>query len=145
MSGVLPKATHAEHVIPLNESSPLTEIESLPPGPYFAQITQSAISLFRACRIYVDPARSFYYRVLQNTDGTFDVLSSMSPLTNGGATVIVPSRLYYPAPTDLKPLSGVRVGLKDLYHLKGLKTGAGDSAYFNLYAAANSTAVSIQH
>lgn len=145
MSGVLPKASHAKHVIPLNKSSPLTEIASLPSGPYFAQVTHSAVSLFRAYRIYADPAGSFYYGVLQNTDGTFEVLSSMSPLTNGGATVAVPSRLYYPAPTKQKPLSGVRVGVKDLYDLKGLKTGAGNRAYFNLYPAANSTAVSIQH
>lgn len=123
----------------------LEAISQLPPGPYFAQISPRSISIFKAFRVYADPAAAFYYGTIEDGDGTFQVLSSTSPLTNGGATIAVPSRLYYPAPTADKPLSGVRVGVKDLYDLEGLKTSAGSRAYFDLYSPANSTADSIQH
>ncbi|CRG91694.1 Glutamyl-tRNA(Gln) amidotransferase subunit A, mitochondrial [Talaromyces islandicus] len=145
VSGATSKKPLAGNTIPLSKSSPLSEVESLPPGPYFAQVTDSAVSFFRAYRVYADPARAFYYGVLQQSNYAFEVLSSTSPLTNGGATIAVPSRLYYPAPNKQKPLSGVRVGVKDLYNLKGLKTGAGNRAYFSFNPAADDTAESIQH
>ncbi|KXJ88907.1 amidase signature domain-containing protein [Microdochium bolleyi] len=123
-------------------------LDKLPPGPYLAQVSPGGIlSLFRTYRVYADNAGAFYYGVLQKPDGSFEVLSSASPLTNGGgaAAVAVPSRLYYPAPSTEKPLSGVRVGVKDLYDLKGLKTSAGSRAWFDLYSPANATAPSIQY
>jgi len=122
--------------------------ESLAAGPYFAQVLPGGILIvYKAYRVYADNAGAFYYGVIQQTDGSFEVLSSASPLTNGGgaAAVAVPSRLYYPAPSIDKPLSGVRVGVKGLYDLKGLKTSGGSRAWFELYEAANQTAQSIQY
>ncbi|KAH7041373.1 amidase signature domain-containing protein [Microdochium trichocladiopsis] len=121
---------------------------SLAPGPYFVQVSPGGIlTVYKAYRVYADNAGAFYYGVYQNHDGSFDVLSSASPLTNGGgaAAVAVPSRLYFPAPSVEKPLSGVRVGVKDLYDLKGLKTSGGSRAWFELYEPANATAKSIQY
>jgi len=57
--------------------------------------------------------------------------------------VAVLSRLYYDITPEL-PLAGVRLGVKDLYNLKGLTTGAGSRVYYDLYPEANATAPSIQ-
>lgn len=127
------------HAVEAN--SPLSD---LPAGPFFAQLSHGFISVYKAYRVYSDPAGAFYYGVIQDQSGAFEVLSSTSPLTNGGATVAVPSRLYYAAPSPELPLSGVRIGVKDLYDLDGLKTSAGSRAYHSLYAPATKTAESIQ-
>ena len=58
-------------------------------------------------------------------------------------TVGVPSRLYYRA-TPERPLAGIRLGVKDLYGLQGVKTGAGSRAYYDLSSEANVTAPVIQ-
>ena len=46
--------------------------------------------------------------------------------------VAVPSRLYYKA-TVTKPLAGLRIGIKDIFHLKDVCTGGGNRAYRSLY------------
>ncbi|KAI0161336.1 amidase signature domain-containing protein [Xylariaceae sp. FL1272] len=130
----------------VDSSSTAKELSRLPRGPYFAQVTRTLIYIFKAYRVYPDPAGAFYYGLLEQEDGSFEVLSATSPLTNGeGATIAVPSRLYYAAPSEEKPLSGVRVGVKDLYDLKGLRKSAGSRAYFDLYEPALATAPSIQY
>lgn len=55
----------------------------------------------------------------------------------------VPSRLYY-SPTPEKPLAGVRVGIKDIYNIRGIKTGAGSRAYYDVSDEANATAPAVQ-
>ncbi|KAI1325914.1 amidase signature domain-containing protein [Xylariaceae sp. FL0255] len=133
-------------IVAIDATSPLAALSHLPAGPYFAEITRVSISIFKAYRVYPDPAGSFYYGVLQQADGTFEVLASTSPSTNGeGGTVAVPSRLYFSSPSAKQPLSGVRVGVKDLYDLKGLRKSAGSRAYFETYGPANETAPSIQY
>lgn len=47
-------------------------------------------------------------------------------------TVAVPSRLRYTKSLD-KPYAGVRLAVKDIMHLKGLKTTGGSRAYRDLY------------
>ena len=146
VSTTSPKRATQAQVITLDPTSPLAALSHLPPGPYFAEIDQVSISIFKAYRVYPDPAGSFYYGVLQQPNGIFEVLSSTSPSTNGeGGTIAVPSRLYYSPPNAKQPLSGVRVGVKDLYDLKGLRKSAGSRAYFETYGPANETAPSIQY
>ncbi|TKA76728.1 hypothetical protein B0A49_01173 [Cryomyces minteri] len=43
-----------------------------------------------------------------------------------------------------KPLAGVRLGVKDIYNVKGLRTSNGNRAWYHLYPAATASAVSIQ-
>ena len=59
------------------------------------------------------------------------------------AAVPVPSRLYY-TPTDDQPLAGVRFTAKDVYHVKGVKTGAGSREYFKLYPEQEKSSPSVQ-
>ncbi|KAK7715941.1 hypothetical protein SLS57_006692 [Botryosphaeria dothidea] len=44
----------------------------------------------------------------------------------------------------LQPLAGVRIGIKDLFDLKGMKTSGGNRAYFATVQAANETAPAVQ-
>jgi len=47
-------------------------------------------------------------------------------------TIAVPSRLYFNQ-TDEKPYAGLRIGIKDIIDLKGLRTGASSRAYTQLH------------
>ena len=75
-------------------------------------------------------------------------------------SVAVPSRLYY-TPSSDKPLAGVssrksfadthltelqklRLGVKDIFHLKGLRTSGGNRAFHDLYPPRNATGSALQ-
>ncbi|KPM46032.1 hypothetical protein AK830_g410 [Neonectria ditissima] len=57
--------------------------------------------------------------------------------------IAIPPRLYS-TPTDEKPLAGLRLGVKDIYHVNGVATSGGNRACFYLYGAQNNTAPAIQ-
>ncbi|KAK6610825.1 glutamyl-tRNA amidotransferase [Botrytis cinerea] len=59
------------------------------------------------------------------------------------STIGVPSRLYY-TKTAEKPLAGVRLGVKDIYDVAGIKTSNGNRAYYELYPPANFTGPAVQ-
>lgn len=86
----------------------------LPPGPYFASISNTIVSLFEAWRLYEDVDRAFFYGTVPGENGAYEYLPSLLPGSNGVAAIGTPSRLYYPKSVD-KPLNGVRVAVKDLY------------------------------
>ncbi|KAF1994728.1 amidase signature enzyme [Amniculicola lignicola CBS 123094] len=117
---------------------------SLPAGPYFLVVAGEFYSVYKAYRLYRDENFSFYYGLIDDQEGGFKVMSGIHPATDGAPTIAVPSRLYYAAPSPEKPLNGVRLGVKDLYDIKGLKTSMGNRAWFSLYPPANETAVSVQ-
>ncbi len=58
-------------------------------------------------------------------------------------TVAVPSRLYFKRTGD-KPFAGMRIGVKDIIDLKGLRTGASSRTYTQLYGPRDSNAVAVQ-
>lgn len=68
----------------------------------------NAWNIYKAYRLYSDVNFAFYYGVIEN-EGGFEVVSAAHPITDGSATIAVPSRLYFPPPSIEKPLSGVRV------------------------------------
>lgn len=87
-----------------------SEIQSLPEGPYFLSATSDGLAVYKAYRMYVDDHGAFYYGVVQNEPEDFTIMAAIHPeASDGSATIAVPSRLYYSAPTEDKPLSGVRV------------------------------------
>jgi len=53
--------------------------------------------------------------------------------------VAVPSRLYFTKSKE-KPLDGVRIAIKDMYHLNGLRTSVCNRAYHDLYPPQSETA-----
>ncbi|UPK94436.1 hypothetical protein LCI18_005371 [Fusarium solani-melongenae] len=88
-------------------------------------------------------AGAFTQSLLQRPDGRFQTLSAQIPAT-ASITIGVPSRLYF-TPSKEKPLAGVRVGVKDIFALAGVKKSNGNRAWYGLYPPANQTATAIQN
>ncbi|KAK0128233.1 hypothetical protein ONS95_000211 [Cadophora gregata] len=108
-------------------------------GPYFAQ----GKDLYQAWKMYPDTSEAFYLSTIADpsVDSSyipFDV-SVFAPVN----TIAVPSRLYF-SPDDAKPLHGVRVAVKDIYNLKGVKTAGSSRSYRELYPECTESASSVQ-
>ncbi|KAI0669701.1 amidase signature enzyme [Trametes maxima] len=114
--------------------------KTLPSGPYFLEPATGHI--YEAYRLYNDENQSFLYGTIPDGQGGYQILSAHVP---GAATesIGVPSRLYF-TPTPEKPLAGYRLAVKDIFDIKGLRTGCGNRAYFNHYPPKERTAPAIQ-
>ncbi|PYH94503.1 amidase signature enzyme [Aspergillus ellipticus CBS 707.79] len=115
------------------------ETTSVPSGPYF--IEQTTGKLYPVYRLYSDFAGAFNQPLLQKADGTFQALSAQVAGV-ASATVGVPSRLYYTRTAE-KPLAGVRVGIKDIYSLSGVRQSNGNRAWYYLYGENNATGTAV--
>ncbi|KAF6793735.1 glutamyl-tRNA(Gln) amidotransferase [Colletotrichum sojae] len=114
------------------------ETEKIPEGPYFLSASGG---IHRTLRLFSDSQAAFSESVYVDTSGGHSVLPANLP--GGGLAIAVPSRLYYKA-TPQKPLAGVRLGVKDIFDISGIKTGNGNRAWYNLYPPANQTAPAVQ-
>jgi hypothetical protein len=119
---------------------PLAAGSGVPSGPYFLETATGFV--YQAFRLYDDFAGAFIESLLQNPEGTFQPLSAQMP-GSASLTIGVPSRVYF-TPTAAKPLAGVRVGVKDLYSLAGVKNSNGNRAWYGLYPAHTTTCLVIQ-
>ncbi|KAI8245846.1 Amidase 1 [Colletotrichum sp. SAR 10_99] len=140
LAGAGPKSRYARG----NTTSavlPLSKLASIPSGPYFLDTTTGEVH--QAFRLYPDFAGAFSESLLQTPEGTFQTLSAQVP-ASASLTVGVPSRLYF-TPTPEKPLAGVRVGVKDIYSLAGVKGSNGNRAWYGLYPPAAKTGIAIQN
>ncbi|KAJ5177641.1 Amidase [Penicillium coprophilum] len=122
------------------KSKTVTSSSILPPGPYFLDPSTGAV--FEAYLLYSDVMGSFTQGLISVGDSAYDVLPA-SLQGYASLTIGVPSRLYY-TKTAKKPLAGVRLGVKDIYDIKGVKTGCGNRAYYETYPVADSTGPAIQ-
>ena len=108
-------------------------------GPYFVSTTGA---LYQAYLLYSDFAGAFTQPLIPNTDGTYAALPAAIPGIQAPA-VAVPSRLYFTATTKA-PLAGIRLGVKDIYDVAGVKTSDGNRAIYGLYPPKTINAVAIQ-
>lgn len=126
-----------------NASSGTTVITSyggdLPSGPYFVDGSSGAV--YQAYRLYSDTIGAFTETAIGNGDGTYSVLPANIPGQH--LAVAVPSRSYF-TKTAAKPLAGVRLGVKDIYDIAGIRTSNGNRAWYHFYPPANVTAVAVQ-
>jgi len=109
-------------------SSSLGPLAPLPLGPYF--LDSATGQVFQAWRLYSDYIGAFLETLIPSTNGSYSVLPANLPDQN--LAVAVPSRLYY-TKTAAKPLAGVRLGVKDIYDVAGVKTSNGNRAWYNFY------------
>ncbi|KAK0252698.1 hypothetical protein LTR54_009003 [Friedmanniomyces endolithicus] len=117
----------------------VTNGTALPQGPYFMT---SAGAIYQAWRLYSDFAEAFTETLIPAADGSsYDVLPANVPGQN--LAVAVPSRLYF-TKTAAKPLAGVRLGVKDIYNVAGVRTSDGNRAWYHLYPPATANALPIQ-
>ncbi|KAG6355030.1 hypothetical protein INS49_004111 [Diaporthe citri] len=116
-----------------------SKTSNLPKGPYLLAIATG--NLHPVYRLYNDFAGAFNEALLSNPDGTFQTLSAKIP---GSATLTigVPSRLYYET-SKSKPLAGVRVAVKDIFSLAGVKRSNGNRAWYHLYPPSTTTGTAI--
>lgn len=113
--------------------------KALAPGPYFIN---AAGNVYEAWRLYSDLQGAFTESAIANGDGSYSVLPA--GVMGQKQAIAVPSRLYF-TKTAEKPLAGVRIGIKDLYDIKGLRTSNGNRAWYWLYPPANNTAPPVQN
>ncbi|CAI7673659.1 unnamed protein product [Penicillium viridicatum] len=115
-------------------------LHDIPKGPYF--YSPQTGDIYQAFRLYPDHQLAFTEAALSDGVGGFKPM----PATSSGAmtkSVAVPSRLYY-TPTSTKPLAGLRLGVKDIFDLKGLRTSGGNRAFYDLYPPRNTTGPALQ-
>ncbi|KAG9254379.1 amidase-like protein [Emericellopsis atlantica] len=98
-------------------------------GPFFF----SCNGMFRVFRLYPDTHDAFVTSVIPSLADR-NTYQSISASAYGQRTkcVAVPSRLYFKRTKEL-PLAGIRLSVKDVFHLKGVVTTNGNRAYESLY------------
>ena len=109
------------------------------PGPYFVS---SSGELYQAYRLYSDFEGAFTQPLVPNSNGSFAALPASIAGIQSPA-VAVPSRLYY-TKTPNKPLAGIRLGIKDIYDVAGVRTSDGNRAYYALFPPRTANAVAVQ-
>ncbi|CAG5156554.1 uncharacterized protein ALTATR162_LOCUS4351 [Alternaria atra] len=115
----------------------------LPAGPYLASVEEGSVSFATVYRLYPDTYRTFLFGAYDSNDGqdNHNPLGVFLPKF-WDPMVPVPSRIYYW--DDDRPLAGERVGIKDLYDVKGLQTSGGSQAWARITPVSNGTAPSVQ-
>lgn len=116
-----------------------TSTSELPPGPYFIS---AAGQVYEAWRLFSDVQGAFTESTIANGDGSYSVLPAGT--VGQKLAIAVPSRLYFTKTAD-KPLAGVRIGIKDIYDIKGLRTSNGNRAWYWFYPPATNTAPPVQN
>ncbi|KGQ03156.1 Amidase 1 [Beauveria bassiana D1-5] len=113
---------------------------SIAPGPYF----YSRRGLFWAWKLYKDDHEAFVLSTIPSQQDT-NVYQSLNASALAATTlcVAVPSRLYFEKTPNL-PLAGLRIAIKDLFHLNGVPTGCGNRAYRSLHPTSNVTTDLVQ-
>ncbi|RDW58283.1 hypothetical protein BP5796_12213 [Coleophoma crateriformis] len=118
---------------------------TVPNGPYLVYVHNEQTILGPVYRVYYDEYQAFMSGVLPNgTDGAYRYanINTMSDSTLG---IPVPSRLYsLNSTTASKPFNGIRITVKDIINVEGVKTSNGNRAWFKLYDAVNATAPAVQ-
>ncbi|KAF9266107.1 amidase signature enzyme [Marasmius fiardii PR-910] len=140
-----------------------------PPGPY--AYSKSTESLHKVYRLYADEYDSFMFGCIPQSEGKYvnwmstnftlpvDFLDSSNrgdPSSDSGREIYhqyipVPSRLPQVALsfseghlTFSSSLLGKRMGVKDIFHMRGLPTSAGSLAFLEMNGSSNITASSVQ-
>lgn len=121
-------------VLPLKNTS-----ASIPSGPYFLSTSGS---LYQPLRLYSDFAGAFTQPLISLPNSTYAALPANIAGIQSPA-VGVPSRLYY-TKTVQQPLAGVRLGVKDIYDVAGVRTSDGNRAWYGLFPPASANAVPVQ-
>jgi hypothetical protein len=112
----------------------------LPKGPYFVSTANGLI--YKAHRLYGDDYLAFIQGVVSDEKGGYMSLPAVTENVMA-KSIAVPSRLYYAATME-QPLAGLRLGVKDIYHVKGVSTSGGNRAYFYHYGTQNKTGTAVQ-
>lgn len=135
----------AKHAATADSITPTVITGSLPPsGPYLLLSDKSNI-LYPIYRLYTDYQYAFTEAILPMDQPVNASEQQFVQAPTGGQDgfamsalgIPVPSRLYFEGKqTREKPLAGLRVAIKDIFDIAGLRTGCGNRAYYSHYNAA---------
>lgn len=122
-----------------------TSAEVVPNGPYLVYMEDATLTLGPVYRIYHDELQAFMSGILENgTTGQYRY-APVNTVSDATVGIPVPSRLYAASTKDsAKPLNGLRVTVKDIIDINGVKTSNGNRAWFKIYPAVNATAATVQ-
>ncbi|OGM41183.1 hypothetical protein ABOM_009550 [Aspergillus bombycis] len=127
----------------------MVRIDSVPysqpvEGPFVAVVKDNAIHLCPVWRLYLDHYSVFLQGSYESGDGkgTHRAVGAENTRIFEQPLIPVPSRIY--SWRDPRPLAGARVGVKDLFDVKGLQTTGGSKAWTHITPVANATAPAIQ-
>jgi hypothetical protein len=122
-------------------------------GPYFLW----GMDVHKIHKLYPDPYGAFTYGVVQSDEdptrwGIIAIFKYSCLLLIPRSSyervltdlIPVPSRLYFPPPSESRPLSGKRLAIKDIYDIRGLKTSMCCKSYEACYGERSQTAKSIE-
>ncbi|KAL3475516.1 amidase signature domain-containing protein [Aspergillus californicus] len=141
---VLSDSKSTETVPVEKAASDISDI-GVPNGPYVAQINATDALLGPVYRIYYDENMAFMTGLLPNgTSSDAFKYASVNTMSDSTLGIPVPSRLYSKNTSKDQALAGVRVAVKDIIDLKGVKTSNGNRAWFKLYDAINASAPAMQ-
>ncbi|KAI3534646.1 hypothetical protein CSPX01_11941 [Colletotrichum filicis] len=114
--------------------------ERISPGPYFF----SSRGIFSPWRLFPDDSESFVLSTIptQQDPQTSQTLNAAA-FGASSLCVAVPSRLKS-SKANHQPLAGMRVAVKDLFHLKGVNTGCGNRAYRELHGPVDSSSNAVK-
>ncbi|KAI1086435.1 amidase signature domain-containing protein [Rostrohypoxylon terebratum] len=123
-----------------DSASSQPDISNVPRGPYFLETRTGDV--YRAYKLVNDFNQAFIQSSYQDENYTHHPLAAAS-ISAGALTIGIPSRLYYTKTRD-QPLAGLRIAVKDLYDLRGLKTSDGNRALYEMSQPKNATALAVQ-
>ncbi|KAL4964191.1 amidase family protein [Aspergillus stella-maris] len=112
------------------------------PGPYIATKLKTGLNVAQVYRLYTDYHGAFVNGVYPANDPNSYQALAYYDTELDRSIVPVPSRIY--SFYDPRPLAGERVGVKDIYDLKGLKTTRGSISFTRVTTPATSNAPSVQ-
>ncbi|KAF5530149.1 amidase signature domain-containing protein [Fusarium mexicanum] len=128
--GVLEDFKASGHFSAIYHVSPSSSQGYLPPGPYF--LCEDGIH--QAYRLYEDTLDSFIFGVIPDDVLNPKKYTALNSLSSSGLWkhIAVPSRLYA-CRTSKTPLAGARMGIKDIFRLKGTQTTMMSRPWIELY------------
>ncbi|OJD34140.1 glutamyl-trna amidotransferase [Diplodia corticola] len=102
-------------------------------GPCFIH----GLQVHRTWRLFPDALEAFQLPLVQEAGS--DRFIPVHYMWDGQLMIPVPSRLHYPKDSG-RPLAGLRVGVKDVIDLRGVKTSAQCRAWLNTFPACHTSA-----
>lgn len=119
---------------------PGTDHNSLLPGPCLIERSR----IWQVWRLYDDSTAAFMLAFEPRGFPSEKLLKlSIQSQDHQTQSIAVPSRLCTKT-SPIKPLAGVRITVKDMFHVEGFRTSLGSRAYLDCYSPATGTAPAIQ-
>jgi Asp-tRNA(Asn)/Glu-tRNA(Gln) amidotransferase A subunit family amidase len=117
----------------------------VPNGPYVMSVGSSGdiMSVTPAYGLHEDQYEAFMSGSILNTAESGAHLTMQVSISGTRLpAMIVPSKIStmsFVSTEDSEPLAGLRFAVKDIFHVKGLKTSGGSRAYYQVYGPQNYT------